>query len=105
MNLGVFAPLLILGLPIYDTLLVMYLRYMKGQSPFMGSRDHFALRLEVFGFFREEILVIAYSASLFLTFIAYEITIVPRPYATLIYTITGIIAVAFGTWLARIPID
>src|SRR5262249_18518315 len=52
-NVGVFSPLLILGLPIYDTILVSYLRYMRGMSPFRGSRDHFALRLETFGFFRE----------------------------------------------------
>ena len=48
-NLGVFAPLLILFVPMYDTLFVMYLRLRKGQSPFLGSKDHFALRLEKLG--------------------------------------------------------
>lgn len=104
-NLGVFAPLLILGLPLYDTFLVIYLRFTKGQSPFLGSRDHFALRLESYGFYREEILVIAYSASLLLTFIAYVVTVVSFHYAAIIYLLTGILAITLGTWLSRIPID
>jgi UDP-GlcNAc:undecaprenyl-phosphate GlcNAc-1-phosphate transferase len=104
-NLGVFAPLLILGLPLYDTFLVIYLRFTKGQSPFLGSRDHFALRLESYGFYREEILVIAYSTSLLLTFIAYMVTVVSFQYAAIIYLLTGVLAIGLGTWLARIPVD
>jgi UDP-GlcNAc:undecaprenyl-phosphate/decaprenyl-phosphate GlcNAc-1-phosphate transferase len=104
-NLGVFAPILILGIPLYDTFLVFYLRFQRGISPFLGSRDHFALRLERYGFFREEILVLCYAASLMLTFIAYEVTIVPWGCAILIYTVTGTIALALGIWLARIPIE
>ena len=104
-NMGIFSPLLILGLPLYDTFLVSYLRYTKGLSPFRGSRDHFALRLETFGFFREEILVMCYAASLLLTFVAYEVTRVSSHYALLLYAATGILALALGTWLARIPIE
>ncbi|HVO33393.1 MAG TPA: MraY family glycosyltransferase [Elusimicrobiota bacterium] len=104
-NLGVFAPILILGLPLYDTLLVIYLRFQRGVSPFKGSKDHFALRLEKFGFFREEILVMSYAASLLLSFIAFEVTVVSIHYAMLIYALSGIVALALGGWLASIPID
>lgn len=104
-RMGVFAPILILGLPIYDTLLVTYLRLMKGMSPFLGSRDHFALRLESFGFFREEILVISYAISLLLTFVAYKVTMVPSAYAVALYSLAGVVAVGLGTWLARISIE
>jgi UDP-GlcNAc:undecaprenyl-phosphate/decaprenyl-phosphate GlcNAc-1-phosphate transferase len=104
-NLGVFAPLLILGLPLYDTFLVFYLRFQRGMSPFLGSRDHFALRLEKYGFFREEILVLCYATSLVLTFTAFEVTVVPTHFAIIIYAVTGAAALALGTWLARIPID
>jgi UDP-GlcNAc:undecaprenyl-phosphate GlcNAc-1-phosphate transferase len=104
-NYGIFSPILILGLPIYDTFLVSFLRYLRGLSPFRGSRDHFALRLESFGFYREEILVMAYAASLMLTFIAYEVTRIPNHAALILYAVAIAIAVALGTWLARIPID
>jgi UDP-GlcNAc:undecaprenyl-phosphate/decaprenyl-phosphate GlcNAc-1-phosphate transferase len=104
-SLGLFAPILILGLPIYDTFLVSTLRYRRGKSPFLGSKDHFALRLEKYGFYREEILLMCYATSLLLSFIAFQVTIVPTVYAILIYVITGVLGVGLATWLARIPID
>lgn len=104
-NLGVFAPILILGLPLYDTFLVIYLRFQKGMSPFLGSRDHFALRLERYGFYREEILIICYAMSLLLSFTAYQVTQMPGEFAALLYIVTAIFALAIGTWLAKIPID
>jgi UDP-GlcNAc:undecaprenyl-phosphate/decaprenyl-phosphate GlcNAc-1-phosphate transferase len=103
--LGVFAPLLILGLPLYDTFLVFFLRFQRGLSPFLGSRDHFALRLERYGFFREEILVLSYAISLFLSFAAFEVTAVHTKYAILIYLIAAAAALGWGSWLARIPIE
>jgi len=104
-NAGVFAPLLILGIPIYDTLLVTVLRLQKGMSPFLGSHDHYALRLEKYGFYREEILVLSYSFCLLLTFAAYEVTQMVFEHAMVMYFAVGIVAVSLGTWLAKIRID
>ncbi len=104
-NVGVFAPILILGVPIYDTVLVTILRLQKGMSPFLGSHDHYALRLERHGFYREEILVLSYAINLLLTFAAYEVTLVHFQYALLIYGVAGTVACALGTWLARIKIE
>ncbi len=42
---GALSPILILGVPIFDTLFVMYIRYRRGLSVFLGSKDHFPLRL------------------------------------------------------------
>jgi len=44
-GLGILVPLVILGVPIFDTLFVMYIRYRRGVSMFLGSPDHVALRL------------------------------------------------------------
>lgn len=44
-RLGFVTPLLILGVPIFDTLFVSVVRLMRGASPFLGSPDHFPLRL------------------------------------------------------------
>ncbi len=104
-NAGVFAPLLILGVPIYDTILVSILRLQKGESPFLGSHDHYALRLERHGFYREEILILSYAASLLLTFAAYQVSVAVFEYALLTYAIASLAAVALGTWLAKIKID
>ncbi|MDE2039016.1 MAG: undecaprenyl/decaprenyl-phosphate alpha-N-acetylglucosaminyl 1-phosphate transferase [Elusimicrobia bacterium] len=73
-NLGVYCPLLILLVPMYDTLFVMVLRLRKGQSPFLGSKDHFALRLERLGYPRSTIILMAAAASIFLGFCAFLVT-------------------------------
>ncbi len=72
-ELGVFAPLVILALPIFDTILVFYLRIRKGISPFLGSKDHYPLRMEALGWPRKKILVFAILAALFLGLCAYVI--------------------------------
>jgi UDP-GlcNAc:undecaprenyl-phosphate GlcNAc-1-phosphate transferase len=46
---GALAPVVILALPIFDTLFVMFLRRRRGVSMFLGSRDHFPLRLRRMG--------------------------------------------------------
>ncbi|TNF47753.1 undecaprenyl/decaprenyl-phosphate alpha-N-acetylglucosaminyl 1-phosphate transferase [bacterium] len=42
---ALLAPVLILGVPIFDTLFVMLVRWQRGIPVMMGSPDHFALRL------------------------------------------------------------
>lgn len=42
---GALAPVLILGVPIFDTMFVMYIRRRRGIPMFLGSPDHFPLRL------------------------------------------------------------
>lgn len=64
--LGVVAPLLILGVPIFDMLFVMALRYQKGISMFLGSKDHYALRCRKIGYSVPQIALMSYAATLFL---------------------------------------
>lgn len=86
-DLGVFAPLLILAVPIYDTLFVMYLRLRKGHSPFLGSKDHFALRLERMGYSRRRIVFMAASGAAFLGFCAFLVTQLPLTWALGVYAV------------------
>lgn len=48
-RLGFVAPLLILALPLFDTVFVSVMRLARGASPFRGSSDHFPLRLRRLG--------------------------------------------------------
>ena len=47
--IAVLSPLLILGVPLFDTFLVMFLRLRKGILPIYGSDDHLAQRLVMIG--------------------------------------------------------
>jgi len=87
--LGVYAPLFILAIPLYDTLFVSVMRLRRGQSPFIGSRDHFALRLEKLGFSRPRIVFLTAIASLALSVFAFLVTQVPPVWGALIYLVVG----------------
>ncbi len=65
-HLGFVAPLLILGVPIFDMLFVMYLRQRKGISMFLGSKDHYALRCLKAGMTVRQTVLASYAATLFL---------------------------------------
>jgi UDP-GlcNAc:undecaprenyl-phosphate GlcNAc-1-phosphate transferase len=47
--LSVLTPVFILGIPIFDTLFVMWIRYQRGLPIFWGSPDHIAIRLRHWG--------------------------------------------------------
>lgn len=47
--LSLLTPVFIVGIPIFDTLFVMYIRYRRGLPIFWGSPDHIAIRLRNWG--------------------------------------------------------
>ena len=44
-RLGVIVPALVMGVPLFDMLFVMYIRWRRGMPVMLGSPDHVALRL------------------------------------------------------------
>lgn len=101
-NIGVYAPLFILLVPMYDTFFVMYLRIRKGQSPFLGSKDHFALRLEKLGYTRGRIVVMAAGAAAFLGFCAFLVTQLSLWWALGIYAVILIEILVLSQALAKV---
>ena len=63
---AVLAPVLILGVPIFDTLFVMTIRWMRGLNPLKGSPDHFALRLRRWRLTVGQTVLLSYGASFLL---------------------------------------
>ncbi len=61
--LSAALPLLILGLPILDTLSVMGLRMLRGQSPFKADRTHIHHKLLGVGFDHHEAVALIYCAQ------------------------------------------
>lgn len=100
---GVFAPLLILGVPIFDTVLVSILRLNRGQSPFMGSKDHFALRLERMGLARGEVVASAAAAAAACGVCAFFATQWPLNWALGLYAAVGAAIAAVGWKLSSVP--
>lgn len=62
---ALFSPLLILGLPILDTIFLIFIRISKKKLPFNKSKDHLALRLLALGYSKRKSLLIMLSIGLF----------------------------------------
>ncbi len=99
---GVFAPLLILFVPAFDTFFVSLLRLNQGKSPFLGSRDHFALRLEKMGFSRGKVVSMATAAAGFLGFCAFLVTQLPLKSAIAVYSLVAVLVAWVGRRMALV---
>jgi UDP-GlcNAc:undecaprenyl-phosphate/decaprenyl-phosphate GlcNAc-1-phosphate transferase len=61
--LSTAVPLMFLGLPVVDTLMVMSRRIREGRSPFSADRDHLHHKLLGLGFDHHEAVVVIYSVQ------------------------------------------
>ena len=70
-DLSAALPILLLGLPILDTLTVMSTRIMSGKSPFAADKNHLHHRLLAIGFAHREAVAIVYLLQVGLVLLAY----------------------------------
>lgn len=92
-RVGAVAPVLILGVPIFDTLYVMGVRAVRGIPLMRGSPDHFAVRLRNNGHRAGRIAAIGYAAATLLGATALAMCYASRSWA---YGIVGVVGVAAG---------
>jgi len=100
--LGLIVPIVILGIPLYDTLLVIYFRIKTGKSPIRGSNDHFALRLNYFGFTINETVNLIYLICLLLSVAAVLILKSEFYNALAVYVILLLAGLIFAIMLNKI---
>ncbi|MCX8044768.1 MAG: undecaprenyl/decaprenyl-phosphate alpha-N-acetylglucosaminyl 1-phosphate transferase [Desulfobacterota bacterium] len=100
-DFGCLAPLLILGIPLFDTAFVMYIRWRRGLSVIYGSPDHFALRLRKWRLTTRQTVLASYGASLLLGVFGIAMMLSPSPLITL--AILGFCCVCFflTAWLLK----
>ncbi|MDR3050060.1 MAG: undecaprenyl/decaprenyl-phosphate alpha-N-acetylglucosaminyl 1-phosphate transferase [Elusimicrobiota bacterium] len=98
-DIGIFAPLFILAIPLYETFLVSMFRIRKGQSPLLGSKDHYALRLEKMGWTRKKILIVTYIVCALLAASAYLFTKL-----TVIFAGILLLAIILCLWSASVKL-
>ncbi|MFP4465610.1 MAG: MraY family glycosyltransferase [Candidatus Goldiibacteriota bacterium] len=90
--IAVLAPILILGVPIFDTFLVMFLRMRKGLLPIYGSDDHLAQRLVMIGFSRKQATVFLVLLTAALSAVAITTTFLTIGASLVIYLIVAFAA-------------
>ena len=107
-KLAAVAPVIILGVPIFDTFYIMTVRAIRGIPIMQGSPDHFAVRLRNNGVTVGYIAVGAYFVSSFLGCLALALCFVELPEALmLLIGITLMVFMAvFSLWrIGRSPTE
>jgi len=98
-----FSPVIILGIPIFDTVFVIYIRWRRGIPIIYGSPDHFALRLRKWRFSTNQTVILSYAASLILGLLAIIMLLLPSNLAALGIILVSLLgAISLAVFLKRI---
>ena len=76
-TLAALAPALILGVPLFDMLFVMYIRFRRGIPIMLGSPDHVALRLRKWRLTTRQTVLVSYAVTASLGGAAIAMTLLP----------------------------
>ena len=88
-HISLLSPVLILGVPIFDTLFVMYVRYRRGLPMFLGSPDHVALRLRQWGLTVSQVVALSYLGTAIMAGIGLVVMLVPEQVALIMIGLAG----------------
>ncbi|RIK21362.1 MAG: undecaprenyl/decaprenyl-phosphate alpha-N-acetylglucosaminyl 1-phosphate transferase [Anaerolineae bacterium] len=95
------VPVFILGLPIFDMVLVVTSRIRRGLSPNTPGKDHISHRLVRLGFSSREAVLILYLISGVLGMMALFITQATIPEGYIVAAVTAVFGVVAIWWLER----
>ena len=104
-RLAAVAPALILGVPLFDMLFVMYIRRRRGLPVMLGSPDHVALRLRKWRLTTRQTVVASYAATAVLGVAALAMSAASLSGAA--WILGGVAVVGLGTaaWLKTIDMS
>lgn len=80
---AVFAPVIVLAVPLYDLVVVSIIRLMKGKSPFVGDTNHFSHRLVRRGMSKRTAVLCLYLLSAATSVAAIVLPHVTTPFAAI----------------------
>lgn len=103
-EIALLTPILILGLPIYDTLFLMLMRVLEGKSIFRKSNDHLALRLVAMGFGQKKTVLIMYSLGILFSISALTLRRVGNKWGIIVILVVVIFSIV-GRRMSRIKVD
>ncbi len=96
------APVVILGVPVFDMLFVMYVRRRRGLPVMLGSPDHFALRLRKWRLSTRQTVLASYLATLVLGALAMVMMLTGAAAAGGVLAAILLTSIGLGMFLKRI---
>jgi len=103
--LAAVAPGLILGVPLFDMLFVMYIRRRRGLPVMLGSPDHVALRLRRWRLTTKQTVLVSYAVTGLLGAAAVALTLLSAAGAQIVLAVVLLLGLAAATWLRRIDMS
>ena len=100
-EIALITPLLLLGLPIYDTFFLILERWKKGKPFHKKSEDHLALLLLRKGWTKKKVLFFMYSLSALLSICGILLTILTNFQSILLVSILIIVLVLLGKLVSK----
>lgn len=100
-ELSKILPLLIMGLPILDTLRVIVDRIVEGKSPFEADKRHLHHRLMQFGLYHSEAVLTIYFLHAVIVTIAFLIRFRSDWFSLFIYIVYSVVIIATVTGITR----
>lgn len=104
-SVSLLSPVLILGMPIFDTLFVMYIRFLRGLPVFLGSPDHIAIRLRHWGLSVSQVVLLSYVGAAVLGGIGLLVMAVPQDVAVILSGVTMMGLAAAAVALTRVNVS
>lgn len=104
-DLAALAPALILGVPLFDMLFVMYVRWRRGLPVMLGSPDHVALRLRKWRLTTRQTVLASYGATALLGGAAVLMSLLRAAGAATVLGAVILAALALGWFLRRIDMS
>ncbi|OGF99931.1 MAG: hypothetical protein A2Z86_11330 [Candidatus Glassbacteria bacterium GWA2_58_10] len=105
LKLSLAIPLLVLIYPIFDTVLVMVTRFMRGRPISLGGKDHSSHRLVRLGLQPADTVLLIYTFSSFAGFCALFLTIIGYEQALLMLAFLFLFIFLVGLRLGKIAVD
>lgn len=99
----IFVPLILLSIPIFETIYISFLRIRAGRSPLLGSNDHFAKRMVKAGLSIKQTVICTYVLGLLLCFASYLASIFSF-YIIYFLTVVIIVFLSIGLTLSKVDI-
>jgi UDP-GlcNAc:undecaprenyl-phosphate GlcNAc-1-phosphate transferase len=101
---GVLVPVLLLGVPLFDTTLVTTSRLRHGRSPLSGGRDHMSHRLVFVGIPVPVSVALVYAAAASLGWLALVTSRLPELTALLLGAWVAVVALGLFALLSAVPV-
>jgi UDP-GlcNAc:undecaprenyl-phosphate GlcNAc-1-phosphate transferase len=108
-NLGagwyaVFAPVIVLAVPLYDLIVVSTIRLLNGRSPFRGDTNHFSHRLVARGMSRRTAVLCIYLVSAATATAAIILPHVPNTFTAILIFVQTVLILGVVALLEQQPL-